>query len=235
MNLKPLKHTFFCCIALIMLSSHISYAHIIKKHNTKLSSLLEKQHLYDELNLSDLGLKRNIFEKALEGWSKLNDQQKIQKSNLLSILDLSQSSNAKRLYVIDMEKREVVFNTYAAHGKKSGGEFARSFANKNNSYKSSLGFYLTGETYMGSHGLSMRLKGIEKGINDHAESRGIVMHGASYVSESFMKESGRLGRSEGCPAVPEELCPLIVNYIKEGSCLYLYYPDKHYFKKSNLV
>ena len=121
-----------------------------------------------------------------------------------------------------------MFNTYVAHGRNSGEEFAINFANTINSYKSSLGFYITGNTYQGKHGLSLRLKGIEKGINDDAEKRGIVMHGAKYVSESFIKQCGRLGRSEGCPAVPEELCTPIVNFIKDGSCVFVYYPDKNY-------
>lgn len=190
------------------------------------------ENLYDQLLLSDIGLKRIVFEKAISGWTLLNKNKQLLRSGLLTIIDFSQSSNAKRLYIIDVEKAIVVFNTYVAHGRNSGNEYAVSFANKLNSFKSSLGFYSTAETYKGAHGLSMRLKGLEKGINDGAESRGIVMHGASYVSATFIKNCGRLGRSQGCPAVPEELCQPIINYIKEGSCVYMYYPDSKYSKLS---
>ncbi len=188
--------------------------------------------LYDQLLLSNIGLKRIVFDKAISGWTLLNKNKQLLRSGLLTIIDFSQSSNAKRLYIIDVDKAIVVFNTYVAHGRNSGNEYAVSFANKLNSFKSSLGFYSTAETYVGNHGISMRLKGLERGINDGAESRGIVMHGATYVSASFIKSCGRLGRSQGCPAVPEELCQPIINYIKEGSCVYMYYPDAKYCKLS---
>ena len=190
------------------------------------------RNLYDQLLLSDFGLKRIVFDKAISGWNLLNKNKQLLRSGLLTIIDFSQSSNSKRLYIIDVEKAMLVFNTYVAHGRNSGNEYAVSFANKINSFKSSLGFYETAETYKGNHGMSMRLKGLEKGINDGAESRGIVMHGAAYVSASFIKNCGRLGRSQGCPAVPEELCQPIINYIKDGSCVYMYYPDNNYSKLS---
>ncbi|MEO8086533.1 MAG: murein L,D-transpeptidase catalytic domain family protein [Bacteroidota bacterium] len=194
-----------------------------------------KCSLYDELNLAEIGLKESIFNKALAGWNNLVRQQHIQKANLLSIADLTQSSNSKRLYVIDMENRKVLFNTYVAHGRNSGEEYAYLFANKPESFKSSLGFYITGETYNGAHGLSMKLFGVERGINDDAEQRGIVMHGAPYVSESFIRQNGRLGRSQGCPAVPIELCNPIVNCIKSGSGFFMFYPDSNYYKSSSLL
>jgi hypothetical protein len=191
--------------------------------------------LYDELNLSELGLKQDVFEKALSGWKTIFKNQQLENPNLLSIADLSQSSNSKRLYVIDMVNKKILFNTYVAHGRRSGEEFAHSFSNRANSYQSSLGFYLTENTYQGKHGLSMKLRGIEDGINDNAEHRGIVVHGASYVRESFIKQTGRLGRSQGCPAVPKELCEPIINSIKGGSCLFIFYPDSIYLNRSKLL
>ena len=182
--------------------------------------------LYDELQLATLGLSKPIFEKAIAEWNILSAREHIEKNNILSIADLSQSSKAKRLYVIDIENKKVLFNTYVAHGRNSGDEFASSFSNKENSYQSSLGFYITANTYQGAHGLSLKLKGIEKGINDIAETRGIVVHGASYVSESFINNFGRLGRSQGCPAVPIELCTPIINSIKGGSCFLCFTPIK---------
>ncbi len=206
----------------------------LKKVDIAITTCIKECNLYDELELSKLGLSRDIFDKAIAERNALSKKQHIEKLNLLSIADLSQSSNAKRLYIIDIENKKVLFNTYVAHGRNSGDEFAKTFSNKLNSYQSSLGFYLTAGTYQGAHGLSLRLKGAEKGINDIAEDRGIVVHGASYVSETFINQFGRLGRSQGCPAVPEELCEPIVNSIKGGSCFFIFSPDKHYIKKSAL-
>jgi hypothetical protein len=206
----------------------------LKKVDKATSTCITACSLYDELALSKIGLSRDIFDKAIAERNALSKNQHIEKPNLLSIADLSQSSNAKRLYIIDIENRKVLFNTYVAHGRNSGDEFAKSFSNKLNSYQSSLGFYLTAGTYQGAHGLSLKLKGAEKGINDIAEDRGIVIHGAFYVSESFIHQFGRLGRSQGCPAVPKELCEPIINSIKGGSCFFIFSPDKHYINKSAL-
>jgi hypothetical protein len=203
-----------------------------KYHYTKKKITFNGISLYEQLDLAKAGLKKDVFQKAVAGWKRLFKGNRLDRPSVLSIADLSQSSNAKRLYILDMENKKVLFNTYVAHGRNSGGEFAESFGNKPQSYKTSLGFYLTGETYFGGHGLSLKLRGFEKGINDHAEKRGIVVHGASYVSSSFIEQYGRLGRSQGCPAVPEELCVPIVNSIKNGSCFFVFYPDSAYFKKS---
>ena len=200
--------------------------------NTDTFIQTDSSNLFDQLHLSAIGMKRIVFDKAINGWNKLKERNQIPRSGLLTIIDFSQSSSAKRLYIIDLDKASVIFNTYVAHGRNSGDEYAVAFANTVNSFKSSLGFYLSEGTYIGAHGISMRLKGMEKGINDYAENRGIVMHGAHYVSESFIKSCGRLGRSQGCPAVPQELCQPIINYIKNGSCIYMYYPDSKYLKLS---
>jgi hypothetical protein len=201
-------------------------------NNISNKSNYDECSLYEKLQLSGLGLKEEIFNNAVKGWNVLFETNDLENPNILSIVDLSQSSNSKRLYVIDLLQKKILFNTYVAHGNKSGEEFASSFANRLNSHKSSLGFYLTGNTYNGVHGLALRLKGIEKGINDIAEERGIVVHGAAYVSELFIKKVGRLGRSQGCPAVPAALCTPIVNSIKEGTCFFIFYPDSDYFKMS---
>ena len=119
-----------------------------------------------------------------------------------------------------------MFNSLVAHGRNTGEEFANSFSNAAQSFKSSLGFYLTGEIYTGKHGMSLRLDGLEKGVNDNARSRGVVMHAADYVSNSFIKNNKRLGRSEGCPAIPGELSKEIINMIKDKSCLFIYHPSE---------
>ena len=178
--------------------------------------------LYSQLQLASIGLNKDVFDKALAGWKKLQDE--VCLNHLLSIADFSQSSNAKRLYVIDVENGRLLYQTYVAHGRNSGEEFAQSFSNKAESYKSSLGFYLTGIAYNGKHGLSLQLKGLEQGVNDQAEKRTIVIHGADYVSESFIQKFGRLGRSLGCPAVPVELCRPLIETLKGGSCFFIYSP-----------
>ncbi|NCI48379.1 murein L,D-transpeptidase catalytic domain family protein [Sediminibacterium roseum] len=199
------------------------------------SKVEEKMPLYDSLDLGALGLSRQAFEYALMGFNNLLDAGKIKKDNLLSILDFSLPSGKKRLFVIDLATGELVFNTYAAHGRNSGTSVATRFSNKMNSYQSSLGFYITGDTYNGKHGTSLRLQGEEKGINDNALARGIVMHSASYVDESIIASQGFIGRSQGCPALPGNVYKDVINKIKDGSCLFLYSPDKFYTTHSKFL
>ena len=123
-----------------------------------------------------------------------------------------------------------MYSSVVAHGRNTGAEYARSFSNQPRSNKSSLGFYITQETYFGAHGLSLKLDGFEKGINDMARERAIVMHGADYAHEKVISRKGYLGRSFGCPAVPPHLTKKIIEKIKNGNCLFVYYPDKKYLK-----
>jgi hypothetical protein len=157
------------------------------------------------------------------------------KDDLLSIVDFSQPSYNKRLYVIDLNNYQLLFNTWVAHGKNSGKEMAESFSNNQSSNKSSLGFYLTGDTYRGRHGYSLKLTGMEKGINDNAASRAIVIHAASYVNQSLINKKGYIGRSQGCPAVSPSVVRAIIDHIKEGSCLFIYYPSNNYISSSDLL
>ena len=130
---------------------------------------------------------------------------------------------------------KLFMNTYVAHGRNSGGEFAKTFSNRPESHKSSLGFYITGKTYTGSHGLSLEIAGLEKGINDRASARRIVIHGANYVSDNYIESNPYIGRSYGCPAVPAEERDIIINAIKEGSCLFIYHPSNLYLNKSKIL
>lgn len=191
--------------------------------------------VYDLLNLSELGLSRNAFNYAMNGYNFLQASGKLQNENLISIVDFSLPSSRKRLFIIDLKNNKLVYNTYVAHGRNSGREMASEFSNQPESNKSSLGAYITGGTYIGKHGYSMRLFGEEKGINDNANSRAIVMHSAAYVSESAIKMQGFIGRSLGCPALPENLYKPIIEKIKNGSCLYLYSPDENYAANSRII
>lgn len=194
-----------------------------------------KPSLYDNLQLSQLGLSRQAFDYALKGYSYLLASGKLNNDRLLSIVDFSLPSSRKRLFIIDLKNNQIVYNTYVAHGRNSGKEMAHDFSNEPESNKSSLGFYVTGDTYIGKHGFSLRLLGEEKGINDNANSRAIVMHSASYVSEGAIKMQGFIGRSLGCPALPENVYKPIIEKIKNGSCLFLYSPDKAYAIHSTII
>lgn len=191
--------------------------------------------LYDSLHLNVAGLSKEAFNKAVAGYTYLLAQGKIKNDGILSIVDFTKPSSMKRLFVIDLEKALVLFNTYVSHGRNSGGEMASTFSNDANSFKSSLGFYITGDTYKGKHGYSLKLEGEEQGINDNAFNRGIVMHSAQYVTENFIKMKGYIGRSQGCPAVPPNMYKPIIEKIKDGSCLFMYSPDKYYMSHSAIL
>lgn len=190
---------------------------------------------YNMLRLDSLGMDQCVFAQAVKGWNKLRSNHKISRENILTIADFSQPSIKKRLYVIDLDAGLVLFNTYVAHGRNTGKDKALSYSNKVSSYKSSPGFYLTSTTYNGSNGYSLRLTGLEKGINDNAQRRAIVMHGADYVNESHINSQGYIGRSQGCPAIPLEFTMPVINTIKDGSCLFIYTPSPLYTKRSTLL
>ncbi|UPK66971.1 murein L,D-transpeptidase catalytic domain family protein [Chitinophaga filiformis] len=194
-----------------------------------------KDALFALLKLDSLGLSKEAFNYALSGLEKLEKEGKLKNPDLLTIADFSQPSNKKRLFVIDLKNETVLFNTFVSHGRNSGTAVATSFSNAPESFKSSLGFYVTGDTYKGQHGYSLRLQGEEQGINDNAMSRGIVMHSAAYVSEQIAKLQGYIGRSLGCPAIPEKIHRQIIEVIKNGSCLFLYSPDKSYMANSKIL
>jgi hypothetical protein len=196
---------------------------------------LKVSSLYATMNPNHFKLPQlESFSKALKGFYKLQEKGLI-KNNLLTLVDFSLSSNSKRLWIIDMNTNTILYHSLVAHGRNSGEEFATKFSNKAESFQSSLGFYITGEVYQGKHGKSLRLDGIERGINDKARDRAVVMHGADYVSEHFIKQNKRLGRSLGCPALPEELTAEIIELIKNQSCLFIYHPTKTYAVSSKLL
>jgi len=182
--------------------------------------------LYKNLGLEG-HLDKSIFELALKGKRKF-----CKYSSLITIVDFTKPSTEKRMLVLDLVSEKIVFNTYVAHGKNSGDDYATDFSNKKESLKSSLGFYKTGTTYFGKNGYSLKLKGLELGINDMADQRAIVVHGADYVSEEFIKTHGRLGRSYGCPAVPMDIHKEIINKIKNGTCLFIFAENEKHIKAS---
>ena len=191
--------------------------------------------LYSTMNLSAAGLTRAAFFDACKGYEYLISQNKIQRAGLLTVCDYSQNSSKKRLYVLDLNAGKILFNTYVSHGRNSGNDYATSFSNREDSYKSSLGFLITAETYIGDNGYSMRLDGIEKGFNDNVRNRAIVMHGSDYVGSNRALNGIMMGRSFGCPAVPASEVRTIIDCIKSGSCVFNFYPDKSYVKNSKIL
>ncbi len=192
-------------------------------------------HLYNELKLSTLGLSRQAFQYAYRGYQYLIKKQKLANTGVLTICDLSQSSNKKRLYILYLAENKVLMTTYVAHGRGSGVEYASRFSNNNRSHQSSLGFYTTGTAYYGQHGFSLRLKGLEVGFNDRAIKRNIVIHGATYINDEYLQTNKYMGRSHGCPAVPQNECDEIIDLIKNGTCLFIYHPTKKYLQKSKIL
>lgn len=194
-----------------------------------------KSAIYNNLNLESLGLSRQAFESGIKGFEYLLSTGKLHNDQIISIVDFSLPSSKKRLFVIDLKNNKVLFNTYVSHGRNSGRELAQEFSNDAESFKSSLGFYVTGGTYDGKHGFSMRLMGEEPGFNDNALSRSIVMHCAEYINESVIKTQGFIGRSLGCPALSPTIYKPVIEKIKNGTCLFLYSPNKNYLTRSKII
>ena len=191
--------------------------------------------LYEQIELEQYGLAKKAFEYAYKGYLYLVEHHMVARSNILTICDFSQSSRNKRLYILDLDQKKILINTYVAHGRNSGTEFAYTFSNSNRSHKSSLGFYVTENTYFGDHGLSLKIHGLERGFNDRANGRAIVVHGSDYVGEDYLQGNPFNGRSFGCPAVPSSESDAIIETIKEGSCFFIYHPTKKYLDKSKIL
>ena len=191
--------------------------------------------LQEKLSSAGTKLSEEILSLALMGFNKLNAQQQLSKDSILTIIDYTMSSKEKRLFVIDLKSQELMFKSVVAHGRNTGDEYAKAFSNQLNSHQSSLGFYITQKPYTGSNGYSLALEGVDDGFNDKAKQRAIVMHGAEYASEQMIKIKGYLGRSFGCPSLPPQLNKKIIETIKEGNCLFAYYPDQKYLKTSKFL
>ena len=185
-------------------------------------------NIYHEIHLDSAGLNEQVFEKALTGFYNMKYSGLLHAKSILTIADFDQESTKKRLYIIDLVSKKLVLNTWVAHGQNSGGDKPSSFSNNINSNQSSLGFYLTGEIYSGKHGRSIKLDGMDQGFNSNARERSIVVHGASYVSQKSIDELGRLGRSQGCPAVPAKLADQVINTISDRTVLFINNSDQQY-------
>jgi hypothetical protein len=227
----PVKNTRF----------NLHYLSVVAFYNNALKSSAEEiakpaeADNYSLMGLDKKGLSKYVFDLAMKGYNKLVEKKLIRNKSILSIADFSKPSSQKRLYVIDVKNNKLLYQTLVAHGHNSGLEYATSFSNEDDSHKSSLGFYVTEGTYNGECGYALKLKGCEKGFNDKAYARSIVVHGSKYVTDAFLHSNGFLGRSWGCPALPQQISKKIIDVIKNGSCLFLYHPTEKYLLTSRIL
>jgi hypothetical protein len=232
------------CILLAFSVTIISWkAENIKKlhrHNTVNAGKhsgreLFSQYLEDIYNTAQLhaaGLDFNVFQKAVTGYFNLKSQNQVpQTSSVITIVDLAKSSSTKRMWIVDLVDKDLLMHTWVAHGNGSGDDMAQYFSNQTDSHASSLGFYVTDGVYHGKHGRSLKLNGLDDGFNDNARARGIVLHGAKYVSEGTINALGRLGHSEGCPAVSPKVINKVIATIKDKSVLFINGNDNSYTSK----
>lgn len=213
----------------ILLLLPVNFFEIPEEDKTETPST-HSQTLYHAMELEEL-FDYKVFEMAMMGLENVDTENK----DILTIIDFTKPSTEERFFVLDIRNREVLHVSHVAHGRNSGWNYATSFSNKSGSHQSSLGFYLTGKTYNGHNGYSLILHGLEKGFNDNAYDRAVVIHGADYCDPEMIPEDGRLGRSFGCPALPRTLNNAIINTIKEGSLLFIYANDENYLKKSAIL
>lgn len=235
-RLLPLFAPFILTPVASSLSSGPAKANTATKrtHKASVSSFKVMQFdqvafsLYNEMQLSSKGLKYEVFRKALTGYYNLKHEGYLSEKPVLTMVDFTKSSSKKRLWVIDVENKQLLHHTYVAHGRNSGVEFAENFSNESKSFMSSIGFYVTQDIYRGKHGLSLRLDGVDEGFNTNALDRCIVIHGAEYANPSIIEQTGRLGRSLGCPALPMEEHQDIINTVEGNTALYIHAADNTY-------
>jgi hypothetical protein len=181
------------------------------------------------------GLSANVLRLAMSATQCAAARGLVTRRDLLTVIDYSIASSKPRLFVFDLAAQKLLYRELVAHGKNSGGDVANAFSNDGGSLASSIGLYVTADTYFGHNGYSLRLRGLEEGFNDMAWDRLIVLHGASYVSDEAIRVLGRLGRSWGCPAVRPEIAKRLIDLLRGGTAIFAYYPDAGWLAKSEFV
>jgi hypothetical protein len=181
------------------------------------------------------GIETDVFEMALGAASCAVKTGAAKDPETLTVIDYSKPSSERRLWVFDLKSHELLYEELVAHGQGSGANMATAFSNTDESHQTSLGLFVTADTYVGKNGYSLRLDGLDRGVNDRARERAIVMHGAPYVSEAFVQANGRLGRSWGCPAVSEVVARQMIDRVKGGGLVFAYYPDAGWIKTSKYL
>ena len=224
--MKLLKYVFSLIIYFIFslsLFAEINFSNDFNLNIKKKFSDMDIKLMYTELCLNDK-VSFSCFNNAMHGLEKIEDLEIFDNSNnnLLVMVDYTKPSTEERLFIIDLRKKQLLISSLVTHGRGTGDLYATKFSNKNNSYSTSSGFYLTGYIYNGKHGESLELYGLEKGKNDNAKKRTIVMHSAYYANKAFAEKYGRLGRSKGCLVLPTDLNAKIINLISGGVVLYVH-------------
>ncbi|MDB5275012.1 MAG: hypothetical protein JWO58_3379 [Chitinophagaceae bacterium] len=240
------KHFLWVICALVVLSVSVidmGFANV-KSDSTKIASVKKSNSsqivlfvhyvddIYQSAGLGQSGLDSAVFEKAVTGYYNLKIANRLPaNSSVLTIVDFNKSSTTKRMWIVDLQKRKLVLNTWVAHGQGSGADMANEFSNNEESHQSSLGFYITDDIYVGKHGRSLRLDGVDEGFNNKARERAIVLHGAEYVNKNTIDQLGRLGRSFGCPAVSTEVVEQVIETVKNKNLLFITGNDNAYTSK----
>jgi L,D-transpeptidase catalytic domain len=179
-------------------------------------------------------LNKKVLKLALTAYKRAAAKGAVKKQ-VLTVIDFSLPSNKQRMWVFDLNNERVLYHTYVAHGRNSGANVPHYFSNKHSSKATSLGTYVTRDTYIGHKGYSLNLQGLERGFNDNAYNRRVVVHGAWYVEPNFIRKAGRAGRSWGCPAIAKTIAKPVINTIKGGSVIFAYSPDRNYLAKSGFL
>ena len=235
------KHFWWVtCASLLLSITIISWKPVNVKgsdaNKTASSSkeLFEKyvDELYQAAQLQQAGLDEAVFQKAVTGFINLKIANKISPfCSVLTVVDMNKPSREKRMWIIDLLQKQLLINTWVAHGQGSGMDMANRFSNIEDSHQSSLGFYLTDNIYYGKHGRSLHLDGLDDGFNSDARSREIVVHAANYVGQGTINAIGRLGCSWGCPAVAPEIAEQVIQTIKGKTVFFINGSDSNYTSK----
>ena len=180
-------------------------------------------------------IKDNVLDLALNAATCAVRSGRVTSPRTLTVIDYSRPSSEKRMWVYDLKTRELLYEELVAHGQGSGGNVPNAFSNEPDTHRTSLGLFATDTSYVGRNGYSLRLDGLDAGLNDRARERAIVIHGAPYVSESFVQANGRLGRSWGCPAVRADIAREMIDRIKGGGLVFAYYPDRGLLQSSKYL
>jgi len=236
---------YFGWLCFILLVASVSFfgwkpVAVIKSHKKILNNsltarqLLEKyiDNIYESAHLKVSGLDFNVFKKGVTGFINLKAEKKIpRETSILTLIDYGRSSQKKRMWIIDLIAKTLILNTWVAHGEGSGRNVAKRFSDKIDSHASSIGFFLTDNVYYGKNGRSLRLDGLDEEFNINARARAIVVHGASYVSQKNIRNTGHLGRSFGCPAVSPKVADRVINTIKAKTVMFINGGTMHYNSK----
>jgi hypothetical protein len=235
-NIKSLLKIVFTAVLLSALtfSTTNCFAFTLFSSNSAVGNLTDKDA--EQIASSSDNLDANVVKLALKAYNAAQQKGVNVRKPILTIIDYALASNEKRLWVVDLNRKRVIYNTWVAHGKYSGDYYhSDTFSNADGSLASSIGVYLTEDTYSGHNGYTLKIKGLEQGFNDRAEERRIVMHGAWYVGDNIIREHGTIGKSWGCPAIDPKLAVPVINTIKDGSIVFAYYPNKTWLNHSKYL